>query len=156
MNAGIHLGWQLSLLLTVAACVGCNGSQTAKVEGKVTYQGQVVPKGTVVIQDQKGVLHSANLKADGTFSVVGVGLGPVQVAVQVPQHLLDQAAAIDSLEEAKQAQGGEEETLREAEVPTDYVMPIPIPEKYNSVGTSGLAYELTSNSDTWKLNIDLQ
>lgn len=158
MNARQKCWWSLGLLFVVVSFAGCQQNKTAEVEGKVTYQGKPFPRGTVVIQDSAGNLHTANLNAagDGTFHVVGVGLGPIKVAVQVPQHLLDQAAAVESLKEAKEADAPEGEALREAEIPSDYVMPIPIPEKYSSIETSGLEYELTSEASSWKLLVELE
>lgn len=159
MKAKMKYGLHLVCLLTLVGMIGCQNDNSAKVEGKVTYQGQVVPRGSVVIQDATGALHTANLTPEGTFRVVGVGLGAIKVAVQIPKHLLEQGTGADSLAEAqkaKEADASEGERVREAEVPSGYVMPIPIPEKYNSLATSGLEFELTSDRATWELQIVLE
>jgi hypothetical protein len=80
------------VLLVLFACSGCNqGEELGRVTGRVIYQGRPVPKGIVIFvhQQRKGIMLTADLRADGTFEVemaggFGLPLGEYQVAVSPP------------------------------------------------------------------------
>ena len=75
---------RLGLLMSLLAAVGCGGG-TADVSGKVTFKGKPVTYGTVMILGSGGLPKSGVLRPDGTFTVTGVPLGPVKVAVSSPR-----------------------------------------------------------------------
>jgi hypothetical protein len=69
----------VALALLMLAAVGCAGR--GDVSGKVTYQGKPLVFGTVQFEASDKTLKQANIKEDGTYSVVGVPVGEAKVAV---------------------------------------------------------------------------
>jgi hypothetical protein len=70
MRTGPIRALALSALLTAPTC-GC-GSQsehpeTVPVQGKVTYHGQPVPKGTITFQPDDGQTATGEIQPDGTY-----------------------------------------------------------------------------------------
>src|SRR5262245_57085794 len=76
LRSVVGIGW-LSLV-----ALGCLGRGDMSV--KVTYQGKAVPFGTVMVQSSDGTAHQANIEPDGSYSVPGVVVGAVRVAVNSP------------------------------------------------------------------------
>ena len=79
-------------MLLATAPTGCGKSEVlGKVSGKVTFQGEPVSKGLVLLANaEKGVHVMAELRGDGTFDVEtadGFGLPPgtYQVAITPPR-----------------------------------------------------------------------
>src|SRR4051794_17669711 len=62
--------------------LGCQGR--GDMTGKVSYKGKPVPFGTVLVQSNDGSSHQANIEPDGTYSIQGVLVGTVRVAVNSP------------------------------------------------------------------------
>jgi hypothetical protein len=73
-----RFGWFLVSMLLVGTC-GCG--RTAKVTGKVAYQGRPVTYGSVMFFSPDKTVRSAAIEADGSYTVEGVPRGPVQIAV---------------------------------------------------------------------------
>jgi hypothetical protein len=70
--------WGL-LLLLLAGVGGC--SRTAKVTGKVSYQGRPVTYGSVIFVDGTKAARSCAIGADGSYAVEGVTPGNVEIGV---------------------------------------------------------------------------
>jgi hypothetical protein len=66
------------------APLGCGGG-TGTVTGKVTYNGEPLPSGTVVFwnTDGKGT-KEAEIQADGSYTIEQMPAGPAKVAVMTP------------------------------------------------------------------------
>ncbi len=56
-------------------------AETGSVSGKVTYKGQPLTAGVVILTGADGKTHSADLAADGTYSFKDVKVGEYKVAV---------------------------------------------------------------------------
>src|SRR4051812_10074770 len=67
----------------VFAAVGCGG-RTATLTGKVTYQGNPVVSGSVIVLGADGTARSGVIQPDGTYAVEGVPRGPVRIGVLSP------------------------------------------------------------------------
>ena len=81
-----------ALVLLATAPTGCKNSKMfGTVSGKVTFQGEPVSEGLVLLTNtEQGIYVSAELRPDGSFDVVtagGFGLvpGTYQVAVTPPR-----------------------------------------------------------------------
>lgn len=69
---------------TLAALAGCGDPppEIATLEGKVTLAGKPIEAGIVGICSEDGVtLTSAEIRPDGSYSVIGAPVGPVRVRV---------------------------------------------------------------------------
>ena len=74
----LRFGWLL-VSMSLAGVCGC--SRTAKVTGKVTYQGRLVTYGSVIFFSPDKTVRSAAIEPDGSYTVEGVPRGTVQIAV---------------------------------------------------------------------------
>jgi hypothetical protein len=129
--------------LTVAAVLGCGGSETEKgvnFQGKVTLDGEPLPAGMVVFEvNGYPEPKTVAITADGTYQAVGVPFGMAKVAVRT-SHM--QGAAAASAKYAKK--------VGKAADKPDFVM---VPKKYESTATSGLEYQ---TEDGKEINIELK
>jgi hypothetical protein len=124
----------------VVITVGC-GSESlgSKVSGRVTLDGKPIGPGTLTFVRIGGGQNPATgnvMSADGYYTVqtnrtTGLTPGQYKVAVSIRQR-------------PESAAPGQRQPL----------MPFAHPEKYNSLETSGLEYEIKSGSNT--INIELK
>jgi hypothetical protein len=125
-------GWQV--LAVLAAATGCTRSdnpQTYPVAGKVTYRGQPVTSGMVMLTpEESGHAATGSLEKDGSFKLTtfqkddGAVPGRYQVAVQA---FPAEGAGLPGAEFAGKAP--------------------PIPQKYFSPGSSGLTVEIKAGEN---------
>lgn len=104
--------------------VGCGsgGPETATVSGKVTLDGQPVPKGTISFVPQRGKSVRASIGEDGTFELEdGATIGYYQVAII-------------------SREGGEEEDTTPIYL---------VPRHYGLPGSSGLTFDVQSGEDNF-------
>ena len=73
-----RIGWWLFPILLAGVC-GCG--HTAKVTGKVTYQGRPVVYGSVTFLSADKTARSGAIQADGSYAVEDVPSGTVQIGV---------------------------------------------------------------------------
>jgi hypothetical protein len=69
----------------ILAATGCGG--TARVSGRVIYQGRPVLSGCVTILNADGTASSGVIQPDGTYVVEGVKRGLARVGVVSPDPL---------------------------------------------------------------------
>ena len=124
------------LALVVAGC-----QSHGNVTGKVLYKNKPVVFGTVLVQGSDGNARQGNIGTDGSFTVRGVAVGSVKVAVNSPNP-----RGI---------------TLVPPKDPNKKQEPYPdvpgwfeIPKKYDSVSTSGLSYQIKGGGNA--IDIELQ
>ena len=151
-------GYQLFLLMLLATLIGCGGNsgpRTVPAGGTVKYKGQPLAGANVAfLGDGKNPPALAITDASGNFTLTTTsandGAVPGQYQVTITKLAPSKAAAPadNSMEgAAKAAQVSAESTGPESL----------IPGKYNSAGTSGLAYEVkdTADSKSNQFNIEL-
>ena len=128
-----------ALVLLATAPTGCGNSEViVKVSGKVTFKGEPVSEGLVLlINAEKGIRLTSELRADGSFdvkTVKGFGLSPgtYQIAITPPR----------------------------VEFPLDPTEPLPevgefpnIPARYRKVETSQLTFAIKEGENP--LEIDM-
>ena len=78
---GSKVGRLLPLVALAALC-GCG--RTAKITGKVTYQGRPVVYGSVIFLSADKTVRSCAIEPDGSYSIEGVPTGEVKVGVASP------------------------------------------------------------------------
>jgi hypothetical protein len=147
------LTWLLRSVLPLTLLtlfVGCSSKGT--VSGKVFYQGNPLPGGTVTFLQEKGAFHSV-IHEDGSYQVTGIPPGPATITVSSPdppkpadpspmEKAAEKAQArkvemtpeqAKMMEEAKKHMGDPEAGKRRY---------MAIPPKYNDPDKSGLTYNV--------------
>ena len=146
------------LAAVVAAAVvfagGC-GQEPARgrLHGTVTHQGKPFP-GTVIFIARDNKTHTAELKADGSYEVDGVALGPIKVSVQQPAPRYAVKGEFDV--PAGNAKGVADEKAGKSAAQYD-PQPKPsgprIPTQYADSNKSGLDFELKSADQEWSVDL---
>ncbi len=131
--------WAAVVAAIVAAAVGCTRPQPQEARGRVTFQGQPVPEGIVVVDNEaEGISLTSPLQPDGSFVVTSyqgrnLPAGTYRLAVRPPLP------------------GGQ--SLSEITQPAKRDYPN-IPEKYRDPKTSGLTAEVRAGVN--EIVIDMQ
>jgi hypothetical protein len=129
--------------LLIGATSGCTETidrpKTVPVQGKVTYKGEAVPKGSITFQPDQGQPSVADIQPDGTYRLSTFGQGDGAV----PGHY--RVFVIANTADPTKMPGSSPGWTP----PKDLV-----PPKYNKAETSGL--ETTVNEDKKEYNFDLQ
>ena len=73
---------RLLLLVVLAGLCGCG--HTAKITGKVTYQGRPVRYGAVTFLSADKTVRSCAIEPDGSYAIEGVPTGEVKIGVTSP------------------------------------------------------------------------
>ena len=134
------LCWATILSLVLCGCG--SGEARGRVVGKVTFQGQAVPEGIVVFNnDEKAVHTNAKLKSDGNYEIItakgaGLPIGTYRIAVRPPSPRpaplpTSVAAAKSEPEETKQYPN--------------------IPQKYRDPKTSGLTLTVKEGENSFDI-----
>ena len=76
-----RLPWAWHLLIPILLAGVCGCGNTAKVTGKVTYQGRPVCHGSVTFLSTDKTARSGIIEADGSYAVEGVPSGSVKIGV---------------------------------------------------------------------------
>jgi hypothetical protein len=134
------------LLLLSLAMVGCE-SPRASVSGIVTFKGQPLPSGTVLLHGADGRVEHALITEDGRFTITNAPLGTVRITVQshpaVPTGL--------------PTRGG-----KPPAAPTELAPPakekhdnrsVPIPPRYLDPEKSGLTYTVRAGTQTHDIEL---
>jgi hypothetical protein len=130
----VAAGWTAGL---VAGCGG-RGPQTGEAYGRVTVKDKPVTAGTVkFFPEAGGDPVGTGIMPDGTYRATGVPVGRSKVAVET-LHFKQLTPPPPGI--AKQLGGPR----------TKYV---PIPERYEKPGTSGLAVEVERGAKEWNIEL---
>jgi len=131
------------LLPLVLALAGCGKGQ-ATVSGKVAFNGQPLPSGTVAFLGEDGRAYTGVIGADGTYTLEKVSPGPMKISVQTPPPPSGKPV-VQPPPGASSMPGMD---MRNREVKT-----VAIPRKYEDPNTSGLTYTVTSGSQTHDIEL---
>jgi len=130
------------LVLLVVALAGCSRPKGI-VAGKVSYNGEAVPSGTVSFYGKDDEVSSAPIGPDGTYEATKVPLGEVKVTVTTPPPPDENAA----------------ERLKKNPMVIDKGIDIKqqkvvsVPRKYNLPGTSGISLTVTQGSQPFDITL---
>jgi len=144
--------------LAISLCfgaVGCSGATTS-VSGKVTFKGQPVVYGTVLILGSDGLPKSGAIRPDGTFTVQDVAVGAAKVAVSSPRP----PGSTPPAEKRPRVGRDSDETDDKVPLPSPASAPpeviknwVALPEKYGDPAKSDIATEVKNGVP---LDIDLK
>jgi hypothetical protein len=141
-------GWCVLLL------AGCSSSE-GTITGKITYQGKLLPAGTVTFVPGQGGHAVTSEIQDGEYKVTKVPVGSVKIAVTTPSQappsqFLETKMALPTelLEKARPGKSGE----GPAKAP-QAKKPVPIPKKFSDPDTSGLTYTVKVGSQVFDIDL---
>ncbi len=135
-----------ALLRTAAAAVaiaaaGC-GAGATDVAGRVTFNGNPVPYGTVVIIGSDGTPRAAAIQPDGTYLAPQVAVGPAKVAVSSPPPPGADAGRPRRGRDRRDADDDKPPPAVATVSPDVVKRWAAIPERYGEPSTSGLTAEV--------------
>jgi hypothetical protein len=154
----------MAALALAASSVGCGGQKTAKISGKVLFQGRPLPGGLVTFYPMEGQSNpaSAIIGEDGSYSLNNAPLGTVKITVsnltlkkgEVPPIGMSNASATFTLTSkeaiAKAREGKEIPQPKGSKISGTYV---PIPASYANIKTTGLDYSVEGRSQDYDIVI---
>ena len=135
----------------VVASLGCGGPRRGDINGKVTFRGQPVVWGSVVVIGPDRMPYYGTIQLDGTYTVRQVPVGPVRLGVNSPDPSFKRELPADQkkeLEEQRQRAGLPER------VPPPKGAWFRIPDHYADPQKSGLTGEVTAPSVTIDLTLE--
>lgn len=159
MNTSSSQVWlRAALAATVAASiflvVGCAGSKKeSKVTGKVTYDGQPLGGGNVILQasGEHAQTFKAGIKSDGTYDLAGVPPGEYLVGVET-ESIKGLSGGMYNMGGMKPPAGAKADPTPQMENAPKYVQ---IPAKYMDPKTSGLPKITVQQGSKASANIDI-
>lgn len=131
----------------LAGVAGCGGGK-ADVSGKVTFQGKPVVTGTVVVRGSDGVDIPGTIQRDGSYTVQGVASGTVKIAI-ISRDPTFHAKEMAARAAAKKREAGKRGA--DAEVTPETIPWFPLPDKYESVETSGVTTSLSAGANQFDI-----
>jgi hypothetical protein len=129
-------------LFLVLLAVGCDGgAKTAKVSGKVTYNGKPIASGQVTFEGEGGKTGAGPI-ADGTYAISDAPVGPVRIGVVSIKR------GPKAVNPSEVASG----TSSPSPAPAAAKF-VPVPERFGIPAKSGLTYTVTAGSQTYDIDI---
>jgi hypothetical protein len=142
------------ILISVSA--GCGSPKTARISGKVLFQGRPLPGGLVTFYPMEGqsLPASAIIGEDGQYSLENAPVGSVKITVnnvalkngEVPpigKSSARTAFTLASKEAIRAREGKDIPPPKNSKIAGTYV---PIPTSYANIKTTGLDYSVEGNS----------
>jgi hypothetical protein len=144
--------------------VGCGSPKTAKLSGKVLFQGRPLPGGLVTLfpMEGQGNPASAIIGEDGRYTIENAPVGTVKITVTNMSLKKGDVAPIgmsagpnrftmaprDAM--AKALEGKEIPPYKGSQIVGTYV---PIPASYSNVKTTGLGYTVEGKSQEYNIEL---
>jgi hypothetical protein len=143
------------ILFAVAMIVGCGGDSgrgpTGTISGKLTVNGQPAPAKTqVFFLSNTGDATSAEVAADGTFTIMGVTVGSYQVSVKPPPSATENVSPEEAMRMMYGTEPGGKGTNPNAFSSASAVQ---IPAKYTSFSDSGITFEVKEGVNDFALDL---
>jgi len=125
----------LAFVFCVVNLVGC-GPSRGDLKGKVTYNGQVVKSGSVLVTGGNGEPKQGAIDREGNYSVDGIVIGQIKIGVSSPEP-----------------KGSAMRKKGDEAVKVDKTGWFSIPDKFADPQKSGLAFEIKSGPNTKDIDI---
>jgi hypothetical protein len=131
--------WMLLAALLATTLPGCSRS-AGTVSGKVTFQGQPVPEGSVTFIHADGPTRSGSIH-EGRYSVAKIPTGActiLVVSLPLPQSIWNP--------EKKERVGGDRASWK-------FRTPTPLPSRYSNPKESDLHYEVGAGRQIYNIEL---
>ncbi|HEY1189809.1 MAG TPA: hypothetical protein VGE74_19325 [Gemmata sp.] len=141
--------------VAVAVLIGCGGNvPRGTVHGTLKFQGRPLTGATVVFIASDNRTHVLDVKADGTYSVSGVALGPVKVSVQPAAERVSAKGQFDPPSSEAKGVKDEKAGLKSPSVPEPKTkIAQRIPAHYSDAERSGLTFDLKEPDQEWSVDL---
>ncbi|HMF17250.1 MAG TPA: hypothetical protein VKE98_08595 [Gemmataceae bacterium] len=136
------------LALVFFCANGCSSTKNS-FTGKVTYKGQPVPGGSIVLHPKEGTqTYTGSIRPDGTFTVTDAALGTMVVTINNKWLKTEGTGVVNP------PQGTDPKVL-EKMMPKQQGAPqyVPIPEKYADPKTSPLIWEIKARNESKEFDL---
>ena len=134
------------LVPLVALVVLCGCGRTAKITGKVTYQGRPVVYGSVIFLSADKTVRSCAIEPDGSYTIEGVPTGEVKVGVASP----DPSRGRSATRRRKPVEAGRKETGSQGPAVEGW---FPLPAAYALPGSPELTFVVDSGHVSHDINL---
>ena len=123
---------------------GCGGPAVGQISGTVTFNGELVTSGDVLVVDKNGEAKGCAIREDGSYMLDQVPVGPIKIGV-------------------KSREPGPPAGLKTPKAPAGVKSPVPpspaaakdpcvkIPANYGDPGKSGLTYTVVRGAQTFDI-----
>jgi hypothetical protein len=151
----MRLAMFVAAALAAVSLCGCGDVPRGRIHGKVLYQGKPLTGATVVFMASDNRTHPVRLKADGTFEVAGVALGPVKVSFQqdLPSVAAKSQYDVPLSSEAKGVTDEKASRTRSATANVKGPPGLQLPAQYADAEKSGLTFELNQPDQEWSADL---
>jgi len=149
---GNLVGWAKVIGISWLGCalvllVGCGGSSTGSVSGKVTFQNKPVVCGSVTIIGSDKKARNGAIQPDGTYTVEKVAVGEAQVGVMSPNPNIQV-----EFTKGRRGKGKGENTEPTAKLPKEVLDKwVPISRDYDNPEKSGLSLTIAEGENTFNI-----
>jgi hypothetical protein len=151
----LRVAWAATAALSIFLVAGCGGGskKQGKVTGKVTYGGEPLGGGNVLLvaAGEHPQTFTAGIKSDGTYDLAGVPPGEYFVGVET-ESIKSQAGGMYNMGGMKPPAGVKVDQPPQLENTPKYVA---IPPKYKDPKTSGLPKITVQQGSKEATNIDI-
>jgi hypothetical protein len=140
----------LGLAAVVLFMTGC-GSSVGDLSGLVTYQKKPLPHGWIRLVGSDGVLRSARIQADGSYSFGTVPVGDAKLTASCVDPRIYRFAR--SLLEKSRPDNGDADAIADGSDVDPLARFYLIPRKYEDVTKSNLSFCIESGSNTYDIEL---
>ena len=145
----------LAVVFATLALCGCGSGNIprSRVHGVVKYQGKPLADSTIIFIASDNKTHLSQLKADGSYDMVGVAQGPVKVSIQ--QTAQPEPDSSEQNSQAGMGKGdiGEKKDRIRRSKPSVTNSAIPLPALYTDPEKSGLTFDLKEPDQEWSIDL---
>jgi hypothetical protein len=146
--------WRLAfLLLTVLMLSSCASAKRGDVHGKVGYGGRPVIYGSVVLIGSDNMPVIGRINSDGTYSMGGVPVGTVRVAVVSSDPATPRPSGTELPGERDPKAPPPPPKYRPMAPEVDRSKWFPLPKQYELADTPGITTTIHEGDNTFDLDL---
>jgi hypothetical protein len=145
----------LGCLLLGVLTTGCGDARSGSLSGRVTYQGKPVVFGVVQAFGSDGLPASCLIQPDGSYTLTGLPVGDVRIAVNSPNPAREDISAPTAAINPPPAIAKAKRSRPAAPLPppADMKRWFPLPAEYADVSTSGIQTRVESRNQAWDIQL---
>jgi len=135
------------VVVLAVGCVGLGGCSqpTSRVHGTIRFQGEPLPRGSIIFLASDNQAYPVRIKPDGSYDIRSVPRGPLLVSIQVeppriPPRAQPDSRAPDPVAEAQVK--NDDAKITRGKPPREELVTSLIPQHYADPNKSGLGFDL--------------